>query len=169
MSEIWLKVKDKDVENYEVSNRGRIRNATTGRLLKLQIDRDGYLKVILSNNGRAYNKFVHTLVANAFLDSEDYQGDPEYMIVGFLDGDRSNVCADNLAYMSRAESIQRSFNRGRKQTHIFRRVRCVETGEEFDSIEECSRVTGISRNAISRVANRRSLRTKDGLHFELVE
>jgi|SRR5882672_1074700 len=74
-TELWKPVLG--FENaYEVSNSGRVRSfdrmiqrGTTpfkswGRLLKLQADGDGYLKVAL---GRANQRRVHQLVAQAFL------------------------------------------------------------------------------------------------------
>ena len=45
----------------------------------------------------------------------------------------------------------------------------IETGEEFESIVECSRVMGIGVNSISRCVNRRSFQTSEGFHFEPIE
>lgn len=166
MSEIWRKVKDKDVENYEVSDKGRVRNRKTGRILKLHARaEDGYLQVCLHNNGYQYIKPVHVLVGRTFLEPYDRQENSEAIVIGFLDGDNSNVCSDNLAYMTKSEVIRRSFTLGRSQ-HNCRRVRCVNTGEEFISISECCRATGISRRVITRLINNPSLQTRDGLRFE---
>lgn len=164
MVEVWLNVKDKDVENYEVSSHGRVRNATTGRVLKARMDEHGYMRVNLSTKGVKYTRLVHILVADAFLGPC-----PSRYVIGFIDGDRTHIWADNLEYISRSESAKRLAHRYKKPTHLYRRVRCVETGEEFESIGECSMITGISRNAISRCVNNPFLQTREGFHFELVE
>lgn len=64
---------------YEVSDLGRVRSLDriirsngrvhriTGRVLVLCGDKDGYPKIKLSKNGRITMKFVHRLVADAFL------------------------------------------------------------------------------------------------------
>ena len=57
-----------EATNYEVSNYGQVRNKTTQRILKNQIDRDGYYRVcIVNTEGKSLTRFVHRLVAIAFL------------------------------------------------------------------------------------------------------
>ena len=45
MEEIYKVIKD--YENYLISNFGNVKNSITGRILKNQIDNNGYHKVIL--------------------------------------------------------------------------------------------------------------------------
>ena len=40
--------------------------------------------------------------------------------------------------------------RGRKNTECMKGVRCVETGEEFESIIEAAEKTGVSKGSISK-------------------
>jgi hypothetical protein len=60
-------------ENYEVSDQGKVRRATTGkrtfigRLLKVGIGTGGYLQVCLYKDKKAFFKSLHTLVAKAFI------------------------------------------------------------------------------------------------------
>lgn len=57
-----------EATNYEVSNYGQVKNKTTQRILKNQIDRDGYYRVQITNTeGKSITRFVHRLVAIAFL------------------------------------------------------------------------------------------------------
>ena len=49
-----------------------------------------------------------------------------------------------------------------------RKVRCIETGEVYNSCLEASRVIGINKDSIIRVASGTQENTK-GLHFEFVE
>lgn len=70
MVEIW-----KDIDgypNYQVSNMGNVKSLNyshTGKekLLKACIDKDGYLGVVLCNNGNKKGFRVHRLVAMAFI------------------------------------------------------------------------------------------------------
>lgn len=58
-----------EFNNYAVSDTGKIKNLTTGRILKPRCDRYGYFTIMLRNNGVPYCKFIHRLVAVAFLDN----------------------------------------------------------------------------------------------------
>ena len=69
MDEIWKSI-PMLVSKYEVSNKGRVRNAYTGQILKPYpgYGKGGkcYMKVSLYVDGRKYCQFVHRLVAFAF-------------------------------------------------------------------------------------------------------
>ena len=69
-TEIWKDIPD--YSNYEVSNRGLVRNKKTGRVLKQFFNTPGvYFQVDLSKNGKAKKHLVHRLVAQAFLSNYD--------------------------------------------------------------------------------------------------
>ena len=165
MEEIWVPIDG--FENYEVSNFGNVMNATTGRILKksLGVDRNEYVN--LYQDGCGYCKLVRRLVAEAFLE-KPHDGIHEYVVTN-IDFDRSNNRVDNVEYITKAESIQRSFRHGRKQTHTMRAIRCIETGETYPSIVACSEAMGLSTQAISRCVNNSVLHTKDGYHFEPID
>lgn len=79
--------------NYAVSNLGRVKNLSTGRILKQSVDRHGYKFLALSNNGISKTRRVHTLVATYFLpkDSSKYQ-------VNHKDENPLNNSVDNLEW-----------------------------------------------------------------------
>ena len=150
--------------NYEVSDHGRIRNSKTGRILRTSVTYKGYEIVTLTRGGTQRTVKVHKLVADAFC--EKYYDD---MDATHLDGNRLNNRADNLDWWTRRDVQRRSYRiHGRRQIHRMRAVRLVETGEVFESIGEASAALGISKGAISRALNRRSMSTKEGYHFEEV-
>ena len=68
---------------------------------KIAIGKDRkYLAVVLYDNGKQKNMFVHRLVAMAFVPNPN----PEVCkCVTHLDGDLKNNCANNLAWVSRSE------------------------------------------------------------------
>ncbi len=102
--EIWKPVVGFE-STYEVSDQGRVRSLdrtvwrpTTpftckGAVLKLQLDGDGYPKVAL---GRAHQRRVHRLVAEAFLPNPE--GLPE---VDHINAVKADCRASNLRWCSR--------------------------------------------------------------------
>ena len=155
-----------DLPAYEVSNRGRIRNINTGRILRTYINEKGYETVSLRWGGRQYHKKVHRLVAEAFC--ERYYSTDIY--VYHRDGNRLNNNADNLEWRRWHDIKRRSYRRhGARQYHKMHAVLCRETGRVYESIEDCSYDMGISRYAISKCINHRTRHTKEGYHFERLD
>lgn len=67
--EIWKNVKDYE-GIYYVSNLGNVKRIYKNkkeRLLKPSFDKCGYLKARLSKNNKSIQKFIHRLVAEAFI------------------------------------------------------------------------------------------------------
>ncbi|AWN03304.1 HNH endonuclease [Microbacterium phage Camille] len=64
MEEKWLTIEG--LERYAVSSYGRVINQERGNELTPSPDKNGYLRVGLSRNGRVYHVYVHRLVARAF-------------------------------------------------------------------------------------------------------
>lgn len=123
MSERWA-----DVEGYEgryqVSNLGRVRNAVTGRSLKLQVCSNGYLKVTLGYKG--WQPLVHRLVAKAFI-----PGDHELQ-VNHLNGVRGDNRVENLEWLSCSDNHRHSYRElDRKQHALSRETILVRNGEEL--------------------------------------
>lgn len=157
--EKWLP--NKEFPNYHVSNKGRVKNANTGRVLQTYTNDKGYQQVSLSKEGKRHTRKIQTLVSNTFHGPRK----PGFVIT-HKNGKRSDCEVDNLEYKTRPEAIQHSYTHGRKQLHSMKAVRCVETGKEYESIVECSKDMNISVSAISRVLNGRSRHTVNGYHFE---
>ncbi len=88
-----------DMSNYEVSNLGNVRRIKTGKLLSQQ-NSNGYKTVTLWENGKEKTKYVHRLVAIAFLEQSESKNE-----VNHKDGNRSNNCLDNLEWVTASENI----------------------------------------------------------------
>ena len=104
--EIWKSANG--YANYEVSCFGRVRNATTERILKPGPSKTGYLTVCISKNSKAKTHNIHQLVAREFLESPF-----DLKCVGHIDGNRSNNNLDNLRFCSYS---QNGANRKNKKT-----------------------------------------------------
>jgi hypothetical protein len=110
MNEIWQAIPNYE-GLYEISSLGRVRGVDRlmkhwlggpakcrGRIRKQARDRTGYMKVILSKNGKTSTEYVHRLVAHAF--SVGGHGDE----VNHIDMDKQNNAAANLCWCSRLEN-----------------------------------------------------------------
>ena len=164
--EQWLPCRE--FPAYEVSNTGKIRNAKTGRILKTYINERGYETVCLRRDFKQYNVKVHRLIADAFCE-QYYEG----LDVTHADRNRSNNHADNLEWRFRSDIVRRSYRRfGRKKPERLRtgkKVRVIETGEVFLSIDECAKALGMSRAVVSRCANYPYIENRYGYHFILLD
>lgn len=114
-SEIWKPVAGYEGA-YEVSDLGRVRGVDRllsdgrkwkGKLLKSSDNGFGYLQVLLASGGVQRAKYVHRLVADAFLGAC-----PEGMQVDHADNDRKNNRLNNLRYMTAWENTVRQLDFG---------------------------------------------------------
>lgn len=61
---MFKKIKGYD---YEVSDEGEVRNMKTGRILKPNVCRNGYLQINPCKDGKVKNYYVHRIVLEAFV------------------------------------------------------------------------------------------------------
>lgn len=103
--ELWKKI-TRVPGNYEVSSCGYIRNATTGKILKLN-DASGYLGVTVKYEGKSYRLRVHRCVAEEFVPGK-FQG----AVVNHKDGIKHNNNIQNLEWTTSSENIQHAYDTG---------------------------------------------------------
>lgn len=143
MVETWKQ--NEIFDNYEVSNKGRVRNKKTGRILKPSIDSRGYETLKISKDGKRVTMRVGKLVADTYISK-----DPQKPNIKYIDGNKHNNIPDNLMRVSRGKEIQ-----------------VVETNKVYRSITECSKNIGISRSTISKCCNYPFYNNSKGLHFRI--
>ncbi len=85
--------------NYEVSFWGRVRNATTARILKCCLSSRGYFVVGLSKNRKSKTHNFHQLVAREWVSNPE-----EKICVDYIDGNRVNNHYENLRYATYTEN-----------------------------------------------------------------
>ena len=145
--EIW--------EDYEVSNCGNVRNVKTGKLLKLY-EQGRYLQVGLRKNSKTTKYLVHRVVGYTWIPNDN---PTVKTIVHHKDHNTYNNSVDNLQWISQQENIEEG--RGK-------RVRCVETGQIYESTIEVERQTGISNVSVHYCCTGKR-QTTHGFHFEYVD
>lgn len=161
MTEIWKPIKGFE-ERYEVSNLGCIRSVSKmityrngakrfwkGQALKQYPDKDGYLKVVLAREGKQFNKCVHRLVAEAFLENPNH-----LPMVNHKDECKSNNQVENLEWCTAQYNCLYS-NVPQKMTEttkvaVLQMTRNFEVIKQWESMSEAGRELGISFKHISR-------------------
>lgn len=153
---------------YEVSNTGKVRNAITKRILKQANDGMGYKTVTLCRSGYRFQKRVNRLVAEAFIG-----GPYPDLDVHHKDNDKTNNNVDNLEWCTRKENIRYAIQDGVMKPNGFgnkpMKVRCIETGKTYRSLNECSRDIGVDVSEIRRYLAGKVKTTCKGYTFEKVE
>ena len=141
MTEQWKQITG--FENYEISSLGRARRSKDKRLIKPKNEFHGYLEYRLVKNGKRHFKKVHRLVAIAFIPNPD-----GLETVNHKDGDKTNNSVENLEWLSLADNIRHSmFVLGNIPSQNRKRIKCIETGEIFDSITSaCKKISGQQGN-----------------------
>lgn len=106
--EIWREIEGFE-GLYEISNKGNVKNHKTGTLIKTRKNvKSGYVQVDIRKNKKKYTKYVHRLVAIAFVKNEFKK--PQ---VNHIDEDKNNNEAMNLEWCTCKENINHA-------THNFR-------------------------------------------------
>lgn len=165
--EFWEDVKGYE-GLYKVSNLGRIKAINkyyrhTEKNLKQITRKDGYKQIGLFKNGIGKNFYVHKLVAEAFLDKNNFkympdenrvQIDLKKLQVNHKDENKTNNCIENLEWCT----IKYNNNYGtliERQRKAKNRVKGViqlkldgSYINKFYSISEASRETGVTRTSI---------------------
>jgi len=103
--EVWKRYRD---TKYKVSNFGILKSfhiRANGFILKGNIDRCGYVRVVLSP--KKNRVFLHAMVAECFLGPKPY-GEQ----VNHLDGDKKNNNVNNLEYVTQSENVTHAYKNG---------------------------------------------------------
>lgn len=143
---------------YKISNLGNIYSFRSFDLLKPK-DSHSYKYVTLCKDGKRKNKFIHRLVAEAFIPNTSNK--PQ---VNHIDGNKSNNTVKNLEWATPKENCE---HRNRVLKVGCRKVKCIETGKEFNSIKEAAAYYGKSAAVLNSVLrNYKYNHTFSGYHWK---
>lgn len=148
---------------FLVSNFGRISNKK-GKIYATWINHEGYEQVCLCENNHKFVVKVHQEVAKAFIPS--VEGKP---IINHIDGVKTNNRIENLEWTTYSMNVKHALAIGlaKKPEPVRRMVRCVETGEVFESLQQAGEKTKAIASHISACCTGER-KTTGGLHWEYV-
>ncbi|MEO2507264.1 NUMOD4 domain-containing protein [Clostridium paraputrificum] len=155
-----MKIIWKDIEGFEgyykVSNQGDVYSCRRNIKLKQRIDSKGYKRVCLHLNGLVKDCQVHRLVAIAFIDNPN-----NYPIINHKDKNPLNNICNNLEWctykynnnykdrnIKLSESLKGKVTLGDK---VYRKVICLSTLKEFNSIKAAAIYYGCNEKSICMV------------------
>lgn len=159
----WRRVVGYEGSFYEVSSTGLVRSMDRtvdtrpgvpthmkGRVIKPSITPQGYRRVQLCREGLKRYRFVHRLVADAFIGPR-----PRGLIVRHIDGNPGNNHADNLMYGTHSENVLDSVDHG---THYEASKTHCDRGHEYSPENTRYIVRDGKRECITcrRASNRRA-------------
>ena len=125
---------------YLISNDGKIFSLKSNKILKQNINKKtGYYGVCVSLGGREKKKLIktHIAVAMTFVDGYD-----DGLVVNHKDGNKTNNFAENLEWVTKSENTFHAYHNDLIKNH--RKIKCVNTGEVFNSVADACRWCGLS-------------------------
>lgn len=170
--ENWLPVLDFE-DLYIVSDLGKVKSLDRvircrwgetmikpGRVLKPRLDKRGYYRVCLARNRVNLDRYVHRIVAMAFIPTPSIEG----LDVHHIDFDVTNNALTNLKWCSRRDNVGHSVAGGRflserMGTHKLVPSRVVQIRERLAqgaSYKDIVQEFEISKPTISRIATCKS-------------
>lgn len=167
VEEIWKPVLG--YGNYIISNYGRVKNRFTGHILADKVEKNGYVRVHLSNQGTAKLFLLHRLVACAFVPNPD-----NHPTVNHIDENKQNNRADNLEWCDM--SYQNSYGVGAENRNKAKERPVVQFDlswnkvKEWGSIAEAADALGLERSTIVAVCKgKRRYKSTGGYIFRYLE
>lgn len=88
----------------------KISRFTSERILKPTLAGKGYLTVCLRDSKHTYKKYIHRLVAEAFVPKDSFS----YNVVNHIDGDKTNNYYKNLEWCDYSRNNQHAYDSGLK-------------------------------------------------------
>ncbi|MED5492674.1 MAG: NUMOD4 domain-containing protein [Pseudomonadota bacterium] len=172
MQEIWKPISGYE-GLYEVSNLGRVKSLGRMRVTKgggkswlperikaASSQREGYVSAHLYKNSKMSKRYIHRLVAEAFLANPNSL--PQ---VNHLDGDKANNAATNLEWCSASDNCRHAVDFEIYQTARGEQSAMAKLTEE-SVIEirqmaasgwlhrEIAEIFGVGRKAVTKIVNR---------------
>lgn len=145
------RVRSLDRVTEQENNGGRAKTRYNGKILRGNADKQGYVRVHCSKNGKGFTVLVHRAVAEAFCHKPD-----SCDIVNHIDNNPSNNHATNLEWTTYKGNMQWAAKQGRmhwQPDNLKKAVEALErpviatdkTGHEyyFKSQAEAARILGI--------------------------
>lgn len=97
----------KDYPNYDIDELGNVMNLSTGKILKQNLDSNGYFTISLCKDGIPKTHLIHRLLTEKFL--KDFS---TTTIVDHIDGNKTNNNLNNLRMVDATLNARNSKAKG---------------------------------------------------------
>ena len=169
--------------NYYITTSGDVYNQNYHRTKKIKKivsakSANGYLHVALYKNGKRTEKWIHRLVAEAFIPNQSDKRE-----VNYIDGNPTNNNVSNLEWVTRKENAihaahviktikspryyKGKFGKEHNRSKIVLQIKDGKVVAEFYGTMEANRKTGINYRDISRVCLKKR-KTAGGYQWKYV-
>ena len=152
MNEIWKEITGYE-GSFEVSNLGNFRSKNRitsyrntgfrnypGKSLKTETIIKGYQRIVLMKDGIKKRYMCHRLVAQTFIPNPNNKP-----FVNHINGNPKDNRVENLEWCTQEENEQHSvkiLGKTMKGKTFPKKIKCIETGIEFKSMNYCIKVLG---------------------------
>lgn len=151
----WKKFSGYD--NYLVSDTGLVVNVNTGKRLIPSKDKDGYLSVSLSQNGKIKKYRISRLVALVYIPNPN-----DLDTVDHINGIKEDNRVVNLQWLSNSDNLEKYWGQRRKA------VRCIENGVVYLSAYRAGLALNLPSSHIKEACSKKR-KTVRGYHFEYLQ
>ena len=125
-------------DGYFITKDGKVYSSHIKRFMKLQTNKDGYIRINLKKNKEKCHYSVHSLVLEAFGEKPDTS---DIIEINHKDGVRSNNTLENLEYVTKSENVKHSMyvlgNKTCRKVEMYN-LDTKETIKEFPSIRRAA-------------------------------
>lgn len=155
-------------DKYEINELGYIRNKQSGKFLTPRQNADGYLVFHLqTNDNQSTTKGMHRLLMETFCPIEGM----ETLTVNHINHVKDDNRLENLEWLTNRENVQEAYAAGlhdnkHKGGNNKLAVRCVETGDIYESSAEAARMIGITSYGKVSDACKDPNKTCGGYHWQ---
>jgi hypothetical protein len=154
--EIWKNIiLDEKETKYQVSNRGKVKNAKFNKLMSQFTNANGHVFCCLYENKKQHNPYVHRLMAEAFLENPDPEN---FNIVNHKDGNKSNNVIENLEWGDQSYNVKHAYetvgNKGNQREIIqYDGPEKKNIVARFNTVGDAANHFNIARQNLSLVLN----------------
>lgn len=159
----------KDIKGYEglyaITSCGRVWSYTSKKFISITKNTFGYPQVLLWKNNKCKSFRVHRLVATTYIPN------PENLPqVNHKDEVKTHNWINNLEWCSAKYNTNYGTAIARRTEKRSIKIKCLETGEEFESLMDCHRKLNVSIGNLSEHLKGSAKRSHvNGLHFERID
>ena len=156
----------KDIIGYEglyaITEDGLVWSYRRKKFLKPRPNKDGYLYVNLSKNGKYTSKTIHRLVAKAFSPNPNGLTD-----VNHKDENKLNNDVSNLEWMTHKDNCNYGSHNTKLGESHSKPIYCVELNRTFKSAKEAAEELNLNKGNLSCCLNGK-YQTTGGYHWNFI-